>query len=187
MLNIWKRPSPAWWFEIERQAAPFAATVARWKSIPGIEQLAAWSLVAEIGANMDQFPSARHLVSWAGLCPGNHQSAGKRLSGKTRKANPWLKGLMTQVAWAASHSKNTYLSQQYRRLVVKRGQHRALLAVANSILTIVWHLEKDQARYQDLGPDYFDRLKGGQMQRYHVKRLEKMGFKVTIEPADQAA
>ena len=91
--------------EIERQALPFEATITRWKSIPGIEQLAARSLVAEIGANMDQFPTARHLVSWAGLCPGNHESAGKRLSGKTRKANPWLKGLMTQVAWAASHTR----------------------------------------------------------------------------------
>lgn len=173
--------------EIERQAVPFAGTVARWKSIPGIEQLAAWSLVAEIGTNMDQFPSARHLVSWAGLCPGNHQSAGKRLSGKTRKANPWLKGLMTQIAWAASHTKNTYLSQQYRRLVVKRGKRRALLAVANAVLTIVWHLEKHQTLYRELGPDYFDRLKGEQTQRYHVKRLEKMGFKVTIEPTQQAA
>ena len=173
--------------EIERQAGSLETTVTRWKSIPGIEQLAAWSLVAEIGANMDQFPSARHLVSWAGLCPGNHQSAGKRLSGKTRKANPWLKGLMTQVAWAASHTKNTYLSQQYRRLVVKRGKRRALLAVANTVLTIVWHLEKHQAFYRELGPDYFDRLKGEQTQRYHVTRLEKMGFKVTIEPANQAA
>jgi transposase len=173
--------------EIEWQALPFAATITRWKSIPGIEQLAAGSLVAEIGANMDQFPSARHLVSWAGLCPGNHQSAGKRLSGRTRKANPWLKGLMTQVAWAASHTKNTYLSQQYRRLVVKRGKRRALLAVANTVLTIVWHLEKHQTFYRDLGPDYFDHIKGEQTRRYHVKRLEKMGFKVTIEPVNQAA
>jgi transposase len=173
--------------EIERQALPFEATITRWKSIPGIEQLAARSLLAEIGTNMDQFPTARQLVSWAGLCPGNHESAGKRLSGKTRNANPWLKGLMTQVAWAASHTKDTYLSQQYRRLVIKRGKRRALLAVANTVLTIVWHLEKHQTLYRDPGADYFDRLKGEQTQRYHVKRLEKMGFKVTIEKVEQAA
>jgi transposase len=94
---------------------------------------------------------------------------------------------MTQVAWAASHTKNTYLSQQYRRLVNKRGKRRALLAVANTVLTIVWHLEKNQTLYQDLGPDYFDRLKGEQTERYYIKRLEKMGFKVTIEPTKQAA
>jgi transposase len=173
--------------EIERHMASYQETVSRWRTIPGIQEVACSNLVAEIGVNMDQFPSARHLVSWAGLCPGNHQSAGKRISSRTRKANPWLKALMTQVAWAASHTKDTYLSQQYRRLVKKCGKRRALLAVANTILTIIWHLAKHGTKYRELGPDYFDRLKGNQAQRYHVRKLENMGFNVTLDRTTPAA
>lgn len=130
---------------------------------------------------MDQFPSARHLVSWAGLCPGNHESAGKRLSGKTRPGNPWLRGLMVQVAWAASHTKDTYLAAQYRRLAHRRGRKRALIALANTLLSITWYLLKHQQPYQDLGADYFDRLQGPS-QRYYIQQLQKMGFRVVLEP-----
>ena len=107
--------------EIQRQLPPFAEAVRLWRTLPGIDEVAAAALLAEIGANMDQFPSARHLVSWAGLCPGNHESAGKRLSGKTRPGNPWLRGLMVRAAWAASHTKDTYLAAQYRRLAHLRA------------------------------------------------------------------
>lgn len=173
--------------EIATRVVPFAPLVTLWMTIPGIDRIAAWSLLAEVGADMDQFPSARHLVSWAGLCPGNNESAGKRKSSRTRKANPWLRGLMTQIAWAAAHTKNTYLSQQYRRLLAKRGKKRALLAVANTVLTIVWPIGKHGNPYRELGADYFDRLKGNQEQRYYVRKLEKMGLKVTISSADLAA
>jgi len=128
--------------ETATRVVPFADLVTLWMTIPGIDRVAAWGVLAEVGADMDQFPSARHLVSWAGLCPGNNESAGKRKSSRTRKANPWLRGLMTQIAWAAAHTKDTYLSQQYRRLLPKRGKKRALLAVANTILTIIWHIGK---------------------------------------------
>ena len=173
--------------EIANRVAPFEPLVALWMTVPGIERVAAWSLLAEVGADMDRFPSARHLVSWAGLCPGNNESAGKRKSSRTRKANPWLRGLMTQIAWAAAHTKDTYLSQQYRRLLARRGKKRALLAVANTILTIVWHIGKQGCPYRELGADYFDRLKGNQAQRFYVRKLEKMGLKVTLTSTDQAA
>lgn len=168
--------------EIQRQLPPFAEAVRLWRTLPGIDEVAAAALLAEIGADMDQFPSARHLVSWAGLCPGNHESAGKRLSGKTRPGNPWLRGLMVQVAWAASHTKDTYLAAQYRRLAHRRGRKRALIALANTILSITWYLLKHQQTYQDLGADYFDRLQGP-AQRYYIQQLQKMGFRVVLEPA----
>jgi transposase len=173
--------------EIQRQMPPFEEAVRLWRTIPGIDEVAAWNLVAEIGAEMDQFPSARHLVSWAGLCPGNHESAGKRLSGKTRPGNPGLRGLMVQVAWAASHTKDTYLAAQYARLARRRGRKRALIALANTILSIAWYLLRHQQPYQDLGVDYFHRLEGATAQRYYIKQLQKMGFRVTLEPLDKAA
>jgi transposase len=168
--------------EIQRQLPPFAEAVRLWRTLPGIDEVAAAALLAEIGADMDQFPSARHLVSWAGLCPGNHESAGKRLSGKTRPGNPWLRGLMVQVAWAASHTKDTYLAAQYRRLAHRRGRKRALIALANTILSITWYLLKHQQTYQDLGADYFDRLQAP-AQRYYIQQLQRMGFRVVLEPA----
>jgi transposase len=168
--------------EIQRQLPPFAEAVRLWRTLPGIDQVAAAALLAEIGADMDQFPSARHLVSWAGLCPGNHESAGKRLSGRTRSGNPWLRGLMVQVAWAASHTKDTYLAAQYRRLAHRRGRKRALIALANTILSITWYLLKHHQAYQDLGADYFDRLQAP-AQRYYIQQLQKMGFRVVLEPA----
>lgn len=168
--------------EIQRQLPPFAEAIELWRTLPGIDEVAAAALLAEIGADMDQFPSARHLVSWAGLCPGNHESAGKRLSGKTRPGNPWLRGLMVQVAWAASHTKDTYLATQYRRLAHRRGRKRALIALANTILAITWYLLKHQQTYQDLGADYFDRLQAP-AQRYYIQQLQKMGFRVVLEPA----
>jgi len=168
--------------EIQRQLPPFAEAIELWRTLPGIDEVAAAALLAEIGADMDQFPSARHLVSWAGLCPGNHESAGKRLSGKTRPGNPWLRGLMVQVAWAASHTKDTYLATQYRRLAHRRGRKRALIALANTILAITWYLLKHQQTYQALGADYFDRLQAP-AQRYYIQQLQKMGFRVVLEPA----
>jgi transposase len=124
------------------QATSLQTAVELWDSIPGIDQLAATTLVAEIGANMDQFPSARHLAAWAGLCPGNNESAGKRRSAKIRKGSVWLRRALCQAAWAASRTKNTYLAAQYRRLIVRRGKKRTIVAVAHSMLIVAYCLLK---------------------------------------------
>jgi transposase len=153
-------------------------------TIPGIEKVAAANLIAEIGVNMDQFPSAQHLASWSGLCPGNNESAGKRLSGKARNGNVWLRRNLCQAAWAASHTKNTYLSAQFRRLAARKGKKRAIVAVAHTILVIVFHMLKNQQPYRDLGADYFDRRNSEQLRRSLVRRLEGLGLKVTICPAN---
>jgi transposase len=152
-------------------------------TIPGIERVAAANLIAEIGVNMDQFPSAQHLASWSGLCPGNNESAGKRLSGKARNGNVWLRRNLCQAAWAASHTNNTYLSAQFRRLAARKGKKRAIVAVAHTILVIVFHMLKNQQPYRDLGADYFDRRNSEQLKRSLVRRLESLGLKVTISPA----
>jgi transposase len=173
--------------EIEKSMVPFEGTVNLWQTIPGINKLTAWSLVAEMGVNMDQFPSAQHLASWAGLCPGNNESAGKRLSGRARHGNPWLKRVACQAAWAASHSKKTYCSAQYRRLVGRRGKKRAIIAVAHTLLVAGYSMLKNSCVYQDLGENYFDRINRHNRQRYHVNRLRQLGFIVKLEAVGQAA
>jgi transposase len=137
--------------EIHRRSAPYEEAIPFWITIPGIGRLVATTLVAEIGVNMDQFPSADHLASWGGLCPGNNESGGKRKPGRTRKGNAWLRRALCEAAWAASHTKNTYLAAQFRRLAARRGAKRATLAVAHSILVIAYHMLKDHRAYQELG------------------------------------
>jgi transposase len=167
----------------EVMPTPFAEVVQRLTTIPGINVRAAENIVAEIGPNMDPFPSAMHLASWTGMCSGNRESAGKRQSGRTRKGNRWLRVTLVQVAWAASHTKNTYLASQYHRLAGRRGKKRALIAVGHTILGIIYYLLKRGTTYRDLGPDYFDKLNSESLKRNLVKRLEKLGHKVTLEPA----
>jgi transposase len=168
---------------IEAALRPFAEAANLVKTIPGFSDVSASATVAEIGARMEQFAEAGHLASWAGLCPGNNESAGKHYSGKTRGGNIWLKRILCQVAWAASHTRNTYFTALFRRIAAKRGKKRAILAVAHSILVTIHALLKKQQTYQDLGADYFDKKNAEGLKRYCLRKLEALGHKVTLEAA----
>jgi transposase len=148
--------------------------------------VAACCLVAEIGADMEQFPSARNLCSWAGVCPGNNESAGKQRSGKTRRGGLWLRRVLCEAAWAASHCKKSYFHAQYQRLAARRGKKRALIAVAHSLLTVAYALLKQRCTYQDLGADFFDRINHGNLTKYYVKKLQKLGYNVGLAPSEPA-
>jgi transposase len=165
----------------------FVEGVERLATIPGIDKRAAENILAEIGTDMEQFPSAGHVSSWTGMCSGNRESAGKRLSGRTRKGNRWLRTTLVQVAWAASHTKNTYLAAQYRRLAGRRGKKRALVAVGHTILVIVYQVLKKQTTYQELGPNFFDRLEPDRLTRSLVRRLERLGHEVILKAKEPAA
>lgn len=167
---------------IAERTRPFTLQREHLQSIPGVQSRVAEVLLAEIGADVEPFPSAAHLASWAGMCPGNDQSAGKRRSGRTPPGNRWLRTALVQAAWAASHAKNTYLAAQYRRLAPRRGKKRALVAVGHSILVIVFHLLSRQTTYRELGADFFDRLDPQRITRYHVHRLEDLGYTVNLQP-----
>lgn len=151
-------------------------------TIPGIDRITASGLVAEIGLDMDRFPTSRHLASWAGLCPGNCESAGKRLSGAIRKGNPAIRRCLCQAAWAVAKTRNNYLGALFRRIAARRGNKRAVIAVAHAMLTIVHNLLKRKDCYRDLGADYFDRLNATRIQRSLVRRLERLGNIVTLTP-----
>lgn len=152
-------------------------------TIPGIGERIAETIIAEIGVDMSRFPTDHHLCSWAGMCPGNNESAGKRKSTKTNPANPYLRPALVQAAWAASHTKTTYLSAQYHKLVRRIGKKKALVAVGHSILIVVYHVLLNQTTYHELGVDYFDRLNRKFLKNKLVRRLESLGLKVTIEEA----
>jgi transposase len=169
--------------EIERRIVPFEGAISLWESIPGINRRTAYNLVAEIGVNMGQFPSAQHVASWAGLCPGNHESAGKRMSGKTRHGNRWLRRTLCQGAWAVTRVKDCYLAAQFRRITARRGRKCAVIAVAHSMLTIAYTMLKTGHNYHELGGSYLDQINRDQLQRYFTKRLERLGFAVTVQSA----
>jgi hypothetical protein len=135
---------------------------------------------------MSRFPSAKHLASWAGLCPGNKQSGGKRLNEGITGGNPWLRGMLGEVVWALSHTRDNSLAAQFRRLAKRRGVHRAAVAVAHSVLVIIYHMLRDHRPYHDLGADYFERIDTAQLQRHHVRRLEQLGYTVTLTPTQVA-
>ena len=137
---------------------PYQDLVHRLVTIPGIERITAWTLISELGPDMSVFTDAKHLASWAGLCPGNNESAGKRFSGKTRKGNVWIRRTLCEVAWAASHQQDTYFAAQFRRIALRRGKKRALIAVAHSILVTAYQMLKHQSHYRKLGVDFFDTI-----------------------------
>jgi len=173
--------------EIDRRMRPFEEEVARLCTIPGVERVTAWGLLAEIGFNMEQFPTSAHLASWAGLCPGSFESAGKRLSSRTRKGSASLRRCLCQAAWAVSTKRDNYLSALYRRLAARRGGKRAVIAVAHAILVMAFHILKRKEDYREPGADYFDRLNSDHLRRSLVRRLERLGHKVTLEPRAQPA
>jgi len=169
--------------EIDCRIAPFEPAVTLWQSIPGMDRVTACNLVAEIGVNMAQFPSAQHLASWAGLCPGNRESAGKRMSGATRSGNKWLRRTLCQSAWAVTRKKNCYLSAQFKRLAARRGVKRAVMAVAHSMLIIAYTMLNTGQTYQELGGNYLEQTNKVQLQNYFLKRLRKLGLTVTVTAA----
>lgn len=173
--------------EIEKQNAPFDEAVSLLAEIPGFDRTTAWSLIAEIGIDMNQFPSADHLASGAGVCPGNNESGGKRLSGKTRKGSRWLRQKLCQSAWCASRCKNSYCTAFFQRIAAHRGRQRAIVAVSHSLLVVCYYLLKRRCHFQDLGVNYFDQLNQEKLTRYFVKRLTRLGHRVILEPCSAAA
>jgi transposase len=169
--------------EARAAAAPFRAAIELLSTIPGVSTTTATVIVAEIGDDMSQFPSAGHLLSWAGLCPRLDESAGKRLSNRIRRGAPWLKTVLVQAAWPASTKKDSYFRSQYLRLKARRGPKKAIVAVAASILTAAYHMLRTGAEYHDLGADHFDRLARTNTKERLVRRLTALGYRVTLEPA----
>ena len=166
--------------EVERDLDPFRDAVRLLRTVPGIGDLAARAVVAEIGSDMRRFPTAAHLVSWAGLCPRNDESASKRRSTRLRKGAPWLKTALVQCAWAASRKRDGYLRAQFQRLRQRRGPKKAICAVAASILTAAYHMLRDGTFYRDLGPDHFGRRAGSGRTARLVEQLTALGY--TVQP-----
>jgi transposase len=159
-----------------------AAARERLDGIPGVNATTIENVIAEIGVDMTIFPDEHHLSSWCGMCPGNEESAGRRLRSRTRQGNRWLRRALAEAAWAASKVKKSYLTAQFRRLAAKRGKKRALLAVGHSLLVIIYHRLKHNVEHRELGPDYFDQLEPERLRRYLVKRLQNLGYDVTLSP-----
>jgi transposase len=159
------------------------AAVQRLDGIPGIDSRSAQNILAEIGTDMSRFPSEDHLAAWAGICPGNHQSAGKRQSGRITHGNRWLKRTLAQCALAASRKNNSFLQARFRRLGAKRGRKRAVIAVAHSQLTAIYEMLKNGMDYHDLGANYLDELQRDRVKKHLVRRLQSMGFEVKVAEA----
>jgi transposase len=168
--------------KIAERLRPAEAYIELLDAITGIGRPTAEVWLAEVGSDLERFPTHRHLASWAGMCPGNNESAGKRKTGKTRKGNAALRTALVVAAQAASHKRDSYLSAQYRRLAARRGPKKAIVALAHSLLVIAYHVLKRRVNFTDLGPAYFDERNRVSTQRQLVRRLERMGYKVALEP-----
>jgi transposase len=169
--------------EVDSRMDPFEEAIQRVDEIPGIGRRNAQEILAETGLDMERFPSAGHFASWAKICPGTNESGGKRFSGHIGQGNPWLRSALVEAAWAASHTKNTYLSAQYHRLAARKGGKRAVIAVAHTILVTIYHMLRKEAKYRDLGGNYFDERDRHQSVHRAVRRIERLGYIVTLEAA----
>ena len=167
---------------IDTELAPFHDAIEHLVTIPGVDRKAAAVIIAETGADMSRFPSAGHLASWAGVCPGSHESGGIRKSGKTRDGNKPLGGALGTAALSAARTKNSYLSARYRRIVAHRGKQRAIVAVEHSILTAVWHMLINNIDYHDLGPDHFTRRDPDRVLRRITQQANTLGYTVRFDP-----
>ncbi len=172
--------------EITGRMRPFDEKIELVDGIPGIDKRSAQDILGEIGPNIEQFHDAEHLASWAGVCPGNNKSAGKRRSGRTRPGNRWLRTAAVVAARAAILARDNYMKSQYHRLAARRGDKKAALAVAHTILVTVYHMLKKGTAYHELGPDYFDKRNTNATVRRAVQRIENLGFKVTLEASEPA-
>jgi transposase len=166
--------------DIEDLCRPFEREIELLDTETGVDERSAQDLIAEIGVHMEQFPSHKHLCSWAKINPGNNESAGKRHSGRTGKGNKWLRSILVESAQAAGHTKDTYLGSQFRRFASRKGNKRAAVVVAHSILEAAYFILRDKVPYHELGPHYLDQINKARIIRHHVRRLESMGLKADI-------
>jgi transposase len=171
--------------EIEQRVAGYQDLIQRLDTVPGIDRITAWTVLAETGVDMSVFGDAPHLASWAALCPGNRESGGKRISGKTRKGNRYIRRALCQSAWAASHAKDSHLAALFRRVRTRRGEQKAVMAVAHQLLTIIFHIVADGSVYQELGAAYYDRQNKPKVIRKLVDRLQKLGYYVTLQTIEE--
>jgi transposase len=171
---------------IEETASPFEKAITALIPMPGFDRVSAQSVIAEIGPDMQPFPSADDLCSWAKICCGNNQTGSKRKKASTGHGDRWLRSILVQVAWAASRKKDSYFNAQYRRLAGRRGKKKAIIAVAHSILATTYYILKNNRTYKDLGANHFDRISKDKIRHYHVKRLETLGYKVQLSEIDAA-
>ena len=168
--------------EIERCLPRFEEALDLLQTIPGIRAVAAAAIVAELGVDMSRFPSAGHLASWAGVCPSNKESAGKRMTGPMNRGNVWLRSILGEVAWASIKTHATYFYAQFHRIARRRGRNKAAMAVAHSLLVVIYHVLRKRQPHTELGADYLDRLDAARIERHHVRRLEQLGYTVTLSP-----
>jgi transposase len=173
--------------QIEQQLVPFVQQIEQLSTIPGVKHLAATAILAEIGTDMSCFPDAAHLTSWAGMAPGNHESAGKRRRVKARHGNRWLRTILVECGQAAGHTRNTALAAIYRRMIIRAGRKHAAFVVGRHILNITYHLLAEQTTYRELGPSYFEQRRTEQLRRRCLDQLRNLGFQATLTPLPKVA
>jgi transposase len=176
----WRGPSRRWTRRWSGPSPPFAPQL---ETIPGVRRTTAATLLAELGADLGVFASAKHLASWAGVCPGNRQSGGRRLSGRTTRGNVWLRGALGEIAWAAIRIRGTSFGDRFRRLARHRGVQKAVVAVIHHLLAVIYAVLTDRTAYRELGEDYLARQDPERAARRNVQQLERLGYRVALSPA----